>query len=215
MIPNAGIRPCRNENPAYIRPYTAKIRYRLQCRITASSTTGKYGQFTANAKSSPTIGISFLRLYKRKTMENLYRLPFTIVQCPNLKLKKPSWIRKPSNTVVLFGLLVSYFLVTAGVIYDIIVEPPSVGSTTDEYGHHKPVAFMAWRINGQYIMEGLAASFMFTLGGLGFILLDQTNKPNMPRLNRVLMIICSFIFILVAYCATKIFIRIKMPSYLT
>ncbi|CAF3080046.1 unnamed protein product [Rotaria socialis] len=148
-------------------------------------------------------------------MENLYRLPFTIVQCPNLKLKKPSWIRKPSNTVVLFGLLVSYFLVTAGVIYDIIVEPPSVGSTTDEYGHHKPVAFMAWRINGQYIMEGLAASFMFTLGGLGFILLDQTNKPNMPRLNRVLMIICSFIFILVAYCATKIFIRIKMPSYLT
>ena len=28
---------------------------------------------------------------------------------------------------VLFGLLVSYFLVTAGVIYDIIVEPPSVG----------------------------------------------------------------------------------------
>ena len=28
---------------------------------------------------------------------------------------------------VLFCLLVSYFLVTAGVIYDIIVEPPSVG----------------------------------------------------------------------------------------
>lgn len=95
---------------------------------------------------------------------------------------------------------------------------------------------MAWRINGQYIMEGLAASFMFTLGGLGFILLDQTNKPNMPRLNRILMILCSFIFILVAYCATKIFIRyveyintsnnliylnflfffsIKMPSYLS
>jgi hypothetical protein len=66
---------------------------------------------------------------------------------------------------------------------------------------------MAWRINGQYIMEGLAASFMFTLGGLGFILLDQTNKPNMPRLNRVLMILCSFIFILVAYSASKIFIR--------
>ncbi len=81
------------------------------------------------------------------------------------------------------------------------------GSTTDEYGHHKPVAFMAWRINGQYIMEGLAASFMFTLGGLGFILLDQTNKPNMPRLNRIVMILCSVIFILVAYFATKIFIR--------
>jgi hypothetical protein len=88
-------------------------------------------------------------------MESLFRLPFTFVQCPNLKLKKPSWIRKPSNATwvslwlchveqlhsafsqllvcfslrvsVLFGLLVSYFLVTAGVIYDVIVEPPSVG----------------------------------------------------------------------------------------
>ncbi|CAF1511316.1 unnamed protein product [Didymodactylos carnosus] len=85
--------------------------------------------------------------------------------------------------MVFASLLLSYFLVTAGIIYDIIVEPPSVGSTTDEYGHHKPVAFMAWRINGQYIMEGLAASFMFTLGGLGFIILDLTNKPSMPKLN--------------------------------
>jgi len=31
-------------------------------------------------------------------MESFYRLPFSVVQCPNLKLKKPSWIRKPSNT---------------------------------------------------------------------------------------------------------------------
>jgi hypothetical protein len=45
---------------------------------------------------------------------------------------------------------------------------------------------MAWRIIGQYISEGLAAAFMFTLAGLGFILPDQT---NMPRLNRILMIL--------------------------
>ena len=32
---------------------------------------------------------------------------------------------------------------------------------------------MPYRVNGQYIMEGLASSFMFTLGGLGFIVLDQ------------------------------------------
>ncbi|CAF1519221.1 unnamed protein product, partial [Didymodactylos carnosus] len=113
--------------------------------------------------------------------------------------------------MVFATLLLSYFLVTAGIIYDIIVEPPSVGSTTDEYGHHKPVAFMAWRINGQYIMEGLAASFMFSLGGIGFILLDLTNKPSMPKLNRILMLLCSFIFILIAFFTTKIFIRIKMP----
>lgn len=27
----------------------------------------------------------------------------------------------------------------AGIIYDVIVEPPSVGSTTDEHGHSRPV----------------------------------------------------------------------------
>ena len=47
-------------------------------------------------------------------------------------------------------------------------------------------------------MEDLAASFMFILSGLGFILLDQINKPNMPRLNGVIMILCSFIFIVVS-----------------
>jgi hypothetical protein len=44
--------------------------------------------------------------------------------------------------------------VTGGLIYDVIVEPPSMGSTTDEHGHSRPVAFMQYRINGQYIMEG-------------------------------------------------------------
>ncbi|CAF1509357.1 unnamed protein product, partial [Rotaria sordida] len=42
--------------------------------------------------------------------------------------------------------------------------------------------------------------------GFVFILLDQRNKPNMRYLNRILMILCSMIAILVAYDATKIFI---------
>lgn len=28
---------------------------------------------------------------------------------------------------------------TLGIIYDVIIEPPSVGSTTDEKGHSRPV----------------------------------------------------------------------------
>ena len=40
------------------------------------------------------------------------------------------------------------------------------------------------RVNGQYIMEGLASSFLFTIGGLGFILLDKSNAPNIPKLHR-------------------------------
>ena len=44
-------------------------------------------------------------------------------------VKSPSLLSSIGSFIssVLFGLLVSYFLVTAGVIYDIIVEPPSVG----------------------------------------------------------------------------------------
>jgi len=30
-------------------------------------------------------------------------------------------------------------LYVSGIIYDVIVEPPSIGSTTDEHGHSKPV----------------------------------------------------------------------------
>lgn len=63
-------------------------------------------------------------------------------------------------------------LITRGIIYDVIVEPASVGSMTDEHGHQRPVAFFAYRVNGRYIMEGLASSFLFTMGGLGFINLD-------------------------------------------
>ncbi|XP_027047095.1 oligosaccharyltransferase complex subunit ostc-B-like, partial [Pocillopora damicornis] len=102
-------------------------------------------------------------------MEALYGIPFHILEVPNLKLKKPGWVKPPSAMVVFAFVLLSYFLVTGGIIYDVIVEPPSVGSTTDEFGHSKPVAFMPYRVNGQYIMEGLASSFLFSMGGLGFI----------------------------------------------
>lgn len=36
-------------------------------------------------------------------------------------------------------------LLISGIIYDVIVEPPSVGSMTDEHGHQRPVAFLAYR----------------------------------------------------------------------
>ena len=32
------------------------------------------------------------------------------------------------------------FVVFSGIIYDVIVEPPSIGSTTDEKGNSKPVS---------------------------------------------------------------------------
>jgi hypothetical protein len=53
---------------------------------------------------------------------------------------------------------ISYFFVMSGVIYDMINEPPALGQVIDERtGKPKPQAVMMWRINGQYIFEGLTA----------------------------------------------------------
>jgi len=120
----------------------------------------------------------------------------------------------PSGMVVFAIILFSYFLVTGGIIYDVIVEPPSLGSTTDERGNSRPVAFMQYRVNGQYIMEGLASSFLFTLGGLGFVVLDQTNMPATPRLNRILLLCVAFVCILVSFFMCRVFMRMKLPGYL-
>jgi len=148
-------------------------------------------------------------------MEALYRVPYSVLECPNLKLRRPTWLHMPSGMVVYAAILMSYFLVTGGIIYDVIVEPPSLGSTTDEKGNSCPVAFMQYRVNGQYIMEGLASSFLFTLGGLGFVVLDQTNKPSTPRLNRILLLCVAFVCILVSFFMCRVFMRMKLPGYLT
>ncbi|KAI1289274.1 Oligosaccharyltransferase complex subunit ostc-B [Halotydeus destructor] len=144
----------------------------------------------------------------------IYELPFVVLNPPNLKLKKPSWIKQPAAMTVYSFVLLSYFLVCGGVIYDVIVEPPSIGSTVDEHGHSRPVAFMPYRVNGQYIMEGLASSFLFTIGALGFILLDRTQSDGMPRFNKIMLTSIGFICIIVSFFTTWIFMRMKLPGYL-
>ena len=61
-------------------------------------------------------------------------------------------------------------------------------------------------------MEGLASSFLFTLGAVGFILLDMTNeKERMPKLNRVILLSIGAISVLVSFFTLRVFMRIKMP----
>ena len=43
-------------------------------------------------------------------------------------------------------LLTVSFLFISGIIYDVIVEPPSIGSTTDEKGNSKPVSYI-WALD--------------------------------------------------------------------
>ena len=109
-------------------------------------------------------------------MDVLLRPLFNVLTVPDLKIKKPAWIQMPSPWTIFTFVLLSYFLVTGGIIYDVIVEPPSVGSTTDEHGHTRPVAFMPYRVNGQYIMEGLASSFMFRWEHIIIIISELSSK---------------------------------------
>uniref|UniRef100_A0A915JMZ6 Oligosaccharyltransferase complex subunit n=1 Tax=Romanomermis culicivorax TaxID=13658 RepID=A0A915JMZ6_ROMCU len=71
------------------------------------------------------------------------------------------------------------------------------------------------RVNGQYIMEGLAAAFMFTLGGVGVMVLDQSNAPLITKLNRTLLVGIGFVCVLVPFFVCRIFMRMKLPGYLS
>ena len=66
-------------------------------------------------------------LYRIGRMETLIGLPFKVLEIPPMRLKKPNFISMPSAMMVYGMILVSYFLVLGGVIYDIIIEPPSIG----------------------------------------------------------------------------------------
>ena len=76
-------------------------------------------------------------------IDSLYRVPFLVLECPNLKLKKPPWVHMLSAVLVYALVVVSFFLFTGGIIYDVTIEPPRVGSVTDEHGRQRPVAFLA------------------------------------------------------------------------
>jgi len=152
--------------------------------------------------------------FRHLNMEALLRPIFSVLTVPDLKIKKPAWIQTPSPWTIFAFVLLSYFMVTGGIIYDVIVEPPSVGSTTDEHGHTRPVAFMPYRVNGQYIMEGLASSFMFSLGGAGMIILDQTHNPSTPKLNRMMLQFVGFAAMVISFGCCWVFMRMKLPGYM-
>ncbi|KFP05270.1 Oligosaccharyltransferase complex subunit OSTC, partial [Calypte anna] len=152
------------------------------------------------------------REHRTAAMETLFRLPFAVLECPNIKLKRPSWVHMPSAMTVYALVVVSYFLITGGQARG--VPGGMEGTALDEHGHQRPVAFLAYRVNGQYIMEGLASSFLFTMGGLGFIILDRSNAPNIPKLNRFLLLFIGFVSVLLSFFMARVFMRMKLPGYL-
>lgn len=52
-------------------------------------------------------------------MECLFNSLFQVLECPNIKIKKPSWLKQPAPMTVFAFLLVTYFLVTGGKKFNI------------------------------------------------------------------------------------------------
>jgi len=142
----------------------------------------------------------------------LLELPFNFLRVPNLRLKLPT-ITLPGPMTVFAVVFLSCFLVFSGIIYDLINEPPSIGTQQEANGAVKPVVFLPYRINGQYIIEGLSAGFLFVLGGFGVILLDKANAKGLETKTRYFFLICGAGCALLAYRLAIVFLRMKLPGY--
>lgn len=142
-------------------------------------------------------------------------LPFTLLRPPRLRLRLPS-VSLPSPMTVYGLVLATYFMVVSGIVYDLIVEPPGIGSAQDpRTGAVRPVVFLQGRVNGQYIIEGLSSGFMFVLGGVGLVLLDLALDRNRPKSVKTSYAVAGVSSVAVAYVMSMLFIRIKIPAYLS
>ncbi|XP_030535700.1 oligosaccharyltransferase complex subunit ostc [Rhodamnia argentea] len=142
-------------------------------------------------------------------------LPFSFLRPPRLRLKLPT-LTLPSPMTVYALVLLTYFMVVSGIVYDVIVEPPGIGSTQDPYtGSVRPVVFMPGRVNGQYIIEGLSSGFMFVLGGVGIVLMDLALDKNRAKSVKTSFATAGISSVVLAYVMSMLFIRIKIPAYLS
>jgi hypothetical protein len=129
-----------------------------------------------------------------------------------MKLMTP---QLPSPMTVFVLVLLTYFLVISGFVYDVIVEPPGIGSKQDPVtGAVRPVVFLPGRVNGQYIIEGLSSGFMFVLGGLGLIMLDLASEKARARNVRLSFVGAGVACIFISYVMSILFLHIKIPQYL-
>ncbi|BFG14430.1 hypothetical protein CerSpe_007040 [Prunus speciosa] len=141
-------------------------------------------------------------------------LPYSFLRPPRLRLKLPS-LTLPSPMTVYALVLLTYFMVVSGIVYDVIVEPPGIGSTQDRLtGAVRPVVFLQGRVNGQYIIEGLSSGFMFVLGGIGIVLMDLALDRNRAKSVKVSYATAGISSVVLAYVMSMLFIRIKIPAYL-
>ena len=63
-------------------------------------------------------------------------------------------------------------------------------------------------------MGGLASSFLSTMAGVGFTILDRSNAPNTPKLSGFLVLVSGFVCALLSFPTARAFMRMKLPGSL-
>lgn len=145
----------------------------------------------------------------------IFKVIFSILQVPKFKLNFNYSFGTVSKWSIFLFVFISYFFFMSGIVYDMINEPPAIGSERDEKtGKMKPSAVMMYRLNGQYIIEGFTAGFLFCLGAGGFILLTFATEKGIPDLNRYLFLGVGVIGVILSYNILIMFLRMKVPGYL-
>lgn len=144
----------------------------------------------------------------------IFRSIYSVLPVPNLKIKLPAIFEKGLPRMVIYALMIiSYFFVLSGVIYDLINDPPSVGSVRDDKGRIKPVVILEYRMNAQYIIEGFTAGFLFVVGGMGFLMSNWAAAPGFPEKYRYTFFIVGGLMIVGAYNTNVTFLKYKVPGY--
>ena len=69
--------------------------------------------------------------------------------------------------------LATYFVVVAGFVYDIIMEPPGIGQELDANGIAHTRLIARGHGNAQYVVEGVFASFLFVAAAAGFVAMEH------------------------------------------
>jgi len=100
------------------------------------------------------------------------------------------------------------------VIYDVVNEFPVMRIKQDEMtGAQKPIAIMQSRLNGQYIIEGLAAGAMLARGSVGYITLNLAVDSGLSERNRNLTILFGLLCAVASYLIIGMFLRMKVDKY--
>ena len=69
--------------------------------------------------------------------------------------------------------MATYFVVVAGFVYDIIMEPPGIGQEFDANGIAHTRLIARGHGNAQYVVEGVFASLLFVGAAVGFVAMEH------------------------------------------